>query len=52
MPQRKSTIADNPILIGCWDYEANNRLDPHNIGGSYGRSLQWRCAKCNTPLYC
>mgnify|MGYP002673852960 FL=1 len=50
MPQRKSTIADNPILIGCWDYEANNRLDPHNIGGSYGRSLQWRCAKCNTPF--
>lgn len=50
MPQRKSTIADNPILIGCWDYEANNGLDPHNIGGSYRSSLQWRCAKCNTPF--
>lgn len=50
MPQRKSTIADNPILMACWDYQMNTNIDPHNVGGTYQHSLSWKCVKCGASF--
>ncbi len=42
----KKYIVDETSIIGEWDFEANNALDPKKLTRASNKRASWKCSKC------